>query len=135
MSPILIVVLLAAIGLVIVLLVQWRRPRTAEEELGGLPRVSAPQTTSTPDPASVSEVIKRIARDRATGMLTVSSSDQSCSMAFLFGHLFHAASGTVEGEQAVRTALSWTDAHCHFDPTTKLPGKETITRPISALIS
>ncbi len=49
---------------------------------------------------------------------------------FLFGHLFHAHVGTpngsLQGEDAVFEALSWTEGEFVFDPKAKLPPEETI---------
>src|ERR1700737_4143856 len=64
--------------------------------------------------------------ERATGTLSVTNGGDSCSLYFLFGHLFHAAGDTGQGEEAVIDALGWHDGQFTFDPRAKLPAEETI---------
>jgi hypothetical protein len=54
---------------------------------------------------------------------------------FLFGHLFHAASPSGQGEDVVLQALSWRDGSFRFDPRAKLPPEETIKSSPSELIA
>jgi cell division septation protein DedD len=54
---------------------------------------------------------------------------------FLFGHLFHAASPSGQGEDVVLQALSWHDGSFRFDPRAKLPPEETIKSSPAELIA
>jgi len=85
------------------------------------------------DGTSLRELIRALMSGRSTGLLTVSSAGESCTIAFLFGRVFHAACGAVEGEDALRTALGWTNPMSSFNPKAQLPVKETIIRPIDSL--
>src|ERR1700758_4919126 len=73
--------------------------------------------------------------ERATGTLSVASGDASCSLYFLFGHLFHAAGDLGQGEEAVISALSWKDGQFTFDPRAKLPAEETIKSATTELLA
>ena len=130
MNVYLIVAIIIGIGLIGVAFA-LRRPRTAEDVLGqsGLNRPLTPGTRS-----DLRSQILSIAQDRSTGILTASSEGQSCSLAFLFGHLFHAWCGSIEGEDALRTALTWTDPLISFNAKAMLPKKETMTRPVRAIL-
>src|SRR5919108_1406870 len=122
----LIVAIIIGIGLIGMAFV-LRRPRTAEDVLGqpGLNRPLTPGTRS-----ELRSQIASIVQRRSTGILTASSEGQSCSLAFLFGHLFHAWCGSVEGEDALRATLAWKDPALTFNAKAMLPTKETITRPV-----
>jgi hypothetical protein len=73
--------------------------------------------------------------ERATGTLAVQSGSESCSLYFLFGHLFHASGQLGEGEDVVVDALGWSDGDYQFDPRAKLPAEETIKSSPSELIA
>ena len=64
--------------------------------------------------------------ERATGTLTIDNGGDSCSLYFLFGHLFHASGPGGQGEEVVIDALGWEDGSYQFDPRAKLPAEETI---------
>ena len=126
--------LLILIGLIAVLLVTRRGPRTADEALGHAigTTVAAPRKPNS-DGRALKPVLQALMRKRATGLLTVTSGAEKCSIAMLFGYIFHAEYGSVEGEQALRAALAWTNPTTSFDPKTQLPTKETMTRIIDAM--
>lgn len=126
---------LVGAGLVVLLLVGVRRPRTADEALG-----QPTSTVVTSDPLRAGAgakplrtVMQTLMRNRATGLLTVSSpAGERCSISFLFGHIFHAECGSVEGEDALQMALNWANSTSSFNPKAQLPTKETIVRIIDA---
>lgn len=125
----------AVVGLIVVLVVTRRVVRTADEALGQSLATPTPTPTSTASPSgqALKPVLQALMRKRATGLLTVTSGNETCSIAILFGHLFHAEYGSVEGEDALRKALAWTNPRTSFDPRVQLPTKETITRAIGAM--
>ena len=137
------VLLAAAVGLflIVVLLIGMRRPRTIQAELDR-PQRPAPAKAAPPEnPAgslaqtSLRTLLLTMQARRATGTLTVTSNGQTCSLHLLFGHLFHASCGEVEGEQAVQTALSWADGSYAFNPKARLPTAETIKRPTDLVLA
>jgi hypothetical protein len=129
----LIVVVVIAIVLGVGLVVGVRRPRSIEDELQqspSAPPVGAAPSAQGPLPqAPLATTIAGLIRNRATGKLEVTSGDQSCSLYFLFGHLFHAESGGLKGEDALEVALAWLHPSTMFDPKAHLPSQETILRP------
>jgi uncharacterized protein DUF4388 len=135
MSVWIVLALLVAAGLVVLLLVGVRRPRTADEALGQpTSTVTAAPPTASAGTSPLRTVIQALMSGRSTGLLTVSSPlGETCTIAFLFGHMFHAECGSVEGEEALRMALSWTSPMSSFNPKAQLPTKETITRVIDSL--
>jgi hypothetical protein len=134
MPPWLVVLFVIAIVLGLTLVVAVRRPRTIEDELHqaspASPRSPAPATPAAPSgQAPLATTIQALTRNRATGKLEVRSGDQTCSLYFLFGHLFHAESGGLKGEDALQVALAWAQPTALFDPKAHLPSQETILRP------
>jgi len=123
----LIVLLVIAIVLSLALVVGVRRPRSSEQELQ--PSPVAPTRAAPTGQAPLATTIQALTRDRATGKLEVRSGEQSCSLYFLFGHLFHAESGGLKGEDALQVALAWAQPTTLFDPKAHLPSQETILRP------
>jgi hypothetical protein len=136
MSISIVLALLIAAGLVVLLLVGVRKPRTADEELGlNVPPPSTAEgragALATGKP--LKPVIQALMSGRSTGLLTVSSPlGDTCTIGFLFGHMFHAECGSVEGEEALRMALSWASSTSSFNPKAQLPTKETIARVIDS---
>ncbi|HVS43729.1 MAG TPA: DUF4388 domain-containing protein [Candidatus Dormibacteraeota bacterium] len=84
---------------------------------------------------SLASLLEAMQSERATGTLSVASGDASCSLYFLFGHLFHAAGDLGQGEEAVISALSWKDGQFTFDPRAKLPAEETIKSATTELLA
>ena len=84
---------------------------------------------------SLASLLEAMQSERATGTLSVASGDASCSLYFLFGHLFHAAGDLGQGEEAVISALSWKDGQFTFDPRAKLPAEETIKAATTELLA
>ena len=84
---------------------------------------------------SLASLLEAMQSERATGTLSVASGDASCSLYFLFGHLFHAAGDLGQGEEAVISALSWRDGQFTFDPRAKLPAEETIKAATTELLA
>jgi hypothetical protein len=130
------------VGAVIVLLliavfvVQGRRPHSAEVELGQ-PKIR-PARVGSPgslDPSSLRDWLLSAKDERQTGTLQLTAGSQTCSLYFLFGHLFHVATGTLTGEPALQECLTWQDIHYTFDATAKMPTEETIERPIDQILA
>ena len=139
------VLVAAVIGLCLVvgLLIGTRRPRNIQAELDrSQKRVKASRTAAVRANTSGSlaqtslrTLLVTMQASRATGTLTLTHDDQTCSLHLLFGHLFHATCGGIEGEQAVQVALSWLDGTYVFDPRAHLPTAETITRPMDQVLA
>lgn len=134
----------AGLSLLVVLLLTTRRPRTIQMELDRPQKpVPARQTSAPPKPnltgslaqTPLRTLLLSLQTTRATGSLALTRDDQTCSLYFLFGHLFHATCGGVEGEQAVQAALSWPEGTYAFDSRTELPTAETVTRSIDQLLA
>ncbi|HVH64904.1 MAG TPA: DUF4388 domain-containing protein [Candidatus Acidoferrum sp.] len=106
------------------------RPRTAEELLGGATPANPAKTSS-----DLRSLIELNVLAKATGILTVTSGGQNCAICFLFGHVFHAACGSVTGEDAIRMAMQWPSPDLNFNPKAQLPLAETITRPIPDILN
>jgi len=139
------VLVAAAVGfvLIIVLLIGSRRPRSIQAVLDRPPKPVPAKRTGPPVQQSLSGSLSQtpvrtllvtIHANRETGALTLTRNDQVCSFYFLFGHLFHASCGGIEGEPAVGVVLSWSDGSYAFDPKATLPRTETVTRPIDQLL-
>jgi hypothetical protein len=123
----LVVLAVIAIGVGLALVVGVRRPRSLEDELNQ-PAPAPPVGAAPPTQAPLSTTIEGLIRNKATGKLDVTSGDQICSLYFLFGHLFHAESGGLKGEDALQVALAWSHPSTMFDPRAHLPSQETILR-------
>jgi hypothetical protein len=80
-------------------------------------------------------LLETMQAERATGTLAVQNGAESCSLYFLFGHLFHASGPAGQGEGVVVDALGWSDGNFQFDPRAKLPAEETIKSSPSELIA
>jgi hypothetical protein len=115
----------AVVALVALVVFGSRRPRRAEDELDH----------ATPSQPSVTALLGSMHAGRKTGVLQLTAADQHCSLYFLFGHLFHAASDTLTGEPALRQCLTWQDVRYTFDDQAPLPKVETITRPIEQILA
>lgn len=130
MTVYLLLAIIAGLGLIVIILAQRRSP-TADEVLGQ-PASTRPLAQGAN--SNLRQLIELNVLSRSTGILTARSGDQTCSVAFLFGHVFHAWCGSVEGEDAIRTALAWTNPLLSFDSKAQLPAEETITRPIESIL-
>jgi hypothetical protein len=122
--------------LIAVFVVQGRRPHSAEVELGQ-PKIR-PARVGSPgslDPSSLRDWLLSAKDERRTGTLQLTAGSQTCSLYFLFGHLFHVATGTLTGEPALQECLTWQDIHYTFDATAKMPTEETIERPIDQILA
>jgi hypothetical protein len=122
--------------LIAVVVVGGRRPHSAEVELGQPKR--RPAGTGSPgslDPSSLRDWLLSALAGRRTGTLQLAAGSQTCSLYFLFGHLFHVATGTLTGEPALQECLTWQDIHYTFDATAKMPTEETIERPIDQILA
>lgn len=79
-------------------------------------------------------LLQAMQEGRATGRLTLRAAGQlPISLYYLFGHLFHAAGGGAEGEQAVLQALDLSAGDFEFDPKVRLPEEESVTTPLREL--
>jgi Domain of unknown function (DUF4388) len=125
-----------ALVLISVALIGIRRPRHAEDELR---QPSArPISAGTPgsfDASSLRKWLLSANAQRVTGTLQVTAGGRTCSIYFLFGHLFHVASDTLTGEPALQECLTWQDIQYTFDPKAKLPTEETIERPVDQILA
>ena len=73
--------------------------------------------------------------ERATGTLTLRQNGaQATTLYFLFGHLFHAVGETGSGDDAVLSALNWSNGEFDFDAKAKLPADETVRSSIPELL-
>jgi hypothetical protein len=93
------------------------------------------QTQGSLHETDLASLLQTMQSERATGTLTLEDGSDSCSMFFLFGHLFHAVSPGGDGEAVVIRALGWHEGNFHFDPRAKLPAEETIKSSPSELIA
>jgi hypothetical protein len=93
------------------------------------------QTQGTLQESSLASLLQTMQTERATGALALESQSDTASLYFLFGHLFHAAGPSGQGEDVVIQALSWHDGSFRFDPRAKLPPEETIKSSPSELIA
>jgi len=122
--------------LIALVVVGGRRPHSAEVELGQ-PK-SRPAPAASPGslgPSSLRDWLLSAKEDRRTGTLQLTAGGKTCSLYFLFGHLFHVATGTLTGEPALAECLTWQDIHYTFDATAKMPTEETIERPIDQILA
>jgi hypothetical protein len=131
------------VGLVlIVVLFVVTRPRKAESVLDRPAKQSRKSAASGSQLNSGSlaqtplrTLLVGLQASRATGTLTITRGDQACSLYMLFGHLFHATCGAIEGEPAVYEALSWTDGTYSLDKKSSLPTAETVTRTLDEILA
>lgn len=134
------------IALLVVIAVTMQRPRLVDDELNRpsgtrqLPKPHPWQSSKLPEagsltPASLRETFQAIRSDRRTGTLVLRFQGQSCGLYFLFGHLFHAAGGTLRGEPALKAALAWPASTYTFDAEAPLPTEETILRPMDEILA
>ena len=94
----------------------------------------APAVDGPENPQPVRTVLESLVASRSTGTLTVVHGDETCSIYLLFGHVFHAVCGDLEGTDAFRHALGWDVAICRFDKQRALPTKETVREPTRSLL-
>ncbi len=126
-----VVVLVLIVGIVVV-----TRPSHAEDRLRQPERVSRPAgTAGSFDTSALRDWLLSAIAERRTGMLQLTAGGQTCSLYFLFGHLFHAASDTLTGEPALQECLTWQDIHYTFNSKAKLPTDETIERPTAEILA
>ncbi len=114
---------IAAVAVAVVLRIQ--RPRSIEDELRRTSRAPGSRK-GVPADASVREVIKALAWERATGKLAITSGNDHAALYFLFGHLFHAEKDDLRGDGALQAVLGWQGASWTFDSKSRLPTEETI---------
>jgi hypothetical protein len=87
------------------------------------------------DASSLRDWLLSAKGERRTGTLQLTAGGRTCSLYFLFGHLFHVASDTLTGEPALQECLTWQDIQYTFDKTAKMPTVETIERPIDQILA
>ena len=93
------------------------------------------QTQGSLQESDLASLLQTMQSERATGTLSLEAGAESCSLFFLFGHLFHATGPEGDGEAVVLSALAWTGGNYHFDPRAKLPAEETIKSSPAELIA
>jgi Domain of unknown function (DUF4388) len=93
------------------------------------------QTQGSLSDGGLATLLQSMQAERATGTLTIDNGGDSCSLYFLFGHLFHASGPGGQGEEVVIDALGWNDGSYQFDPRAKLPAEETIKASPAELIA
>jgi len=92
------------------------------------------QTQGSLAQTNLASLLDAMQSERATGTLSLQQGAETCSLYFLFGHLFHATGDLGQGEEAVINALGWTDGTFTFDPRAKLPAEETIKSATTELL-
>ena len=92
------------------------------------------QTQGSLAQTNLASLLEAMQSERATGTLSLQQGPETCSLYFLFGHLFHATGDLGMGEEAVINALGWTDGNFTFDPRAKLPAEETIKAATGELL-
>lgn len=92
------------------------------------------QTQGSLAQTNLASLLEAMQSERATGTLSLQQGPETCSLYFLFGHLFHATGDLGMGEEAVINALGWTDGNFTFDPRAKLPAEETIKAATTELL-
>jgi hypothetical protein len=93
------------------------------------------QSQGTLAETSLKSLLEAAQGERSTGTLTIrNGSGKSASLYFLFGHLFHAQSDGMAGDDAVVSALTWNRGEFEFDPKAKLPSDETVKAGIPDLV-
>lgn len=136
MNPWVVAGVIAVLVLVAIVLFGTSRSRRADEVLGQLPSRPTPASAANPiKQSTLANVFHELRVARETGTLNVTSGERAASFYFLFGHLFHAVSGDLTGEAAVRECLTWPNLHYGFDKDAKLPLSETIERPIDQILA
>jgi len=93
------------------------------------------QTQGLLQESGLATLLQTMQTERATGALALESENDTASLFFLFGHLFHAAGPSGQGEDVVLNALTWHDGTFRFDPRAKLPPEETIKSSPAELIA
>jgi Domain of unknown function (DUF4388) len=93
------------------------------------------QTQGSLRDSGLASLLQTMQAERATGTLSLENGSDSCSLYFLFGHLFHASGPGGQGEDVVVDALGWHDGTYQFDPRAKLPAEETIKSSPQELIA
>lgn len=93
------------------------------------------QTQGSLSDGGLGALLETMQAERATGTLSIQNGSDSCSLYFLFGHLFHASGPAGQGEEVVVGALGWHDGSYQFDPRAKLPAEETIKSSPAELIA
>jgi hypothetical protein len=120
----------------IVILIGTRRPRRAEDEVAQPTQQPArSHAPSSLDQGGLKALLRSMQTARETGMLEVTASQNSASLYFLFGHLFHVTSGALTGESALQECLTWQDFRYTFDKTAQLPAVESIERPMDEILA
>jgi len=99
------------------------------------PKLARAETPTSVDQAGLKPLLRSIQSGRETGILAVAAGDRTGSLYFLFGHLFHATTGTLTGEPALRECLTWQDFRYTFDKTAQLPTEETIERSMDEILA
>ena len=113
-----------------------RRPRHAEDVLRQPSGRPVPKgAPGSLDPSSLRKWLLSAKAQRKTGTLQLTAGGRTCSLYFLFGHLFHVASDTLTGEPALQECLTWPDMKYTFDAKAKLPTEETIARSIDQILA
>ncbi len=93
------------------------------------------QTRGSLAETNVKSLLEAAQAERATGTLTLrQNSSGATTLYFLFGHLFHAVGDGGAGDDAVVTALAWSEGEFDFDAKAKLPADETVRSSIPELI-
>jgi len=92
-------------------------------------------TVGSLDSESLRKLLLSAQVNRWTDALRLTGGERTCSLYFLFGHLFHAASDGLTGESALQDCLTWPDGSFTFDGKAQLPREEPIERPIDQILA
>ena len=79
------------------------------------------QTQGSLQETDLASLLQTMQSERATGTLTLEDGSDSCSMFFLFGHLFHAVSPAGDGEDVVIRALGLARRQLPLRPARQAP--------------
>jgi hypothetical protein len=94
------------------------------------------QSTGSLAETNLKTLLESAQSERATGTLNVhNGGGHSCTLYFLFGHLFHAVADGALGDEAVVKALNWSSGEFDYDPKAKLPADETVRGSIPELVA
>ncbi len=94
------------------------------------------QSTGSLTETNLKTLLESAQSERATGTLNVhNGGGHSCTLYFLFGHLFHAVGEGALGDEAVVKALNWSSGEFDYDPKAKLPADETVRGSIPELVA
>ena len=80
------------------------------------------------EPPEPEAFLAQLRSERASGCVTITSSDGTVARLYLLGgRVFHAVAPDATGDAAIAKALSWATPDLSFDPDAELPEAQTVT--------